>query len=100
VHNVRRYTAKGLGRLLEAGGFRVVCVTYWNTVLFPLMIIIRKVLPKRGGVTSDVTEYPRAIDSLCRVATTFETALLKRGLRLPFGGSVIAIATKNSTAGG
>jgi SAM-dependent methyltransferase len=100
VHNVRRYTAKGLGRLLKAGGFRLVYATYWNTVLFPLMIIIRKVLPKRGGVTSDVTEYPRAIDSLCRAATTFETALLKRGLRLPFGGSVIAIATKDSTAGG
>jgi len=98
VHNVRRYTTKRLRRLLEAAGFRMVYATYWNTVLFPLMMIARKFLPKRGGATSDVTEYPRLIDSLCRAATTFETSLLRRGLRLPFGGSVIAIATKGGCA--
>jgi len=98
VHNVRRYTTKSLRRLLEAAGFRMVYATYWNTVLFPLMMIARKFLPKRGGATSDVTEYPRLIDSLCRAATTFETSLLRRGLRLPFGGSVIAIATKGGCA--
>ncbi len=48
VHNVRRYTAKGLIRLLEAAGFRMVYATYWNAVLFPLMVITRKFLPKRG----------------------------------------------------
>jgi hypothetical protein len=97
VHNVRRYTAKGLGRLLEAAGFRMVYATYWNAVLFPLMVITRKFLPKRGGATSDVKEYPRPIDSLCRTATTFETTLLRRGLRLPFGGSLIAIAIKGGS---
>ena len=99
VHNARRYTAKSLGRLLKAAGFRMVYLTYWNTVLFPLMMITRKVIPKRAHVTSDVSEYSRVIDSLCRAATTVETALLKKGLRLPFGGSIIAIATKNGTAG-
>jgi SAM-dependent methyltransferase len=97
VHNVRRYTAKGLGRLLEAAGFRIVYVTYWNAVLFPLMVMTRKFLPKRGVATSDVKEYPRPIDSLCRAATTFETTLLRKGLKLPFGGSVIAIATKGGS---
>lgn len=98
VHNVRRYTTKRLRRLLEAASFRVVYATYWNTVLFPLMVITRKVLHGRRDGTSDVTEYPRLVDSLCRAATMFETALLRRGLRLPFGGSVIAIATKESSA--
>jgi SAM-dependent methyltransferase len=99
VHNVRRYTAKGLTRLLEAAGFRMVYATYWNAVLFPLMVITRKFLPKRGRI-SDVKEYPRPIDSLCRVATTFETTLLRNGVRLPFGGSVIAIATKGCSGRG
>jgi SAM-dependent methyltransferase len=98
VHNVRRYTTKGVCRLLESAGFRIVYATYWNAVLFPLMVITRKLLPKCGGSTSDVKEYPRLIDLLCRVATSFETALLRRGLRLPFGGSVIAIATKGDSA--
>jgi SAM-dependent methyltransferase len=98
VHNVRRYTTKGVRRLLEAAGFRMVYATYWNAVLFPLMVITRKFLPKCGGATSDVKEYPRLIDLLCRVATTFETTLFRRGLRLPFGSSVIAIATKGDSA--
>jgi SAM-dependent methyltransferase len=97
VHNLRRYTAKSLRRLLEAAGFRMVYATYWNAVLFPLMVIKRKFLSKGGGMTSDVKEYPRPIDSLCRAATTLETTLLRRGLRLPFGGSVIAIATKRGS---
>ena len=100
VHNVRRYTTKGLRRLLEAAGLRVVYATYWNAVLFPVMVITRKILPKRGGGSSDVTEYPRLVDWLCRAATTFETILLRRGWRLPFGGSVIAIATKGDSACG
>ena len=100
VHNVRRYTRKGLRRLLEAAGLRVVYSTYWNAVLFPVMVITRKVLRKRGGESSDVTEYPRLIDLLCRAVTACETTLLRRGWRLPFGGSVIAIATKGGPARG
>jgi SAM-dependent methyltransferase len=98
VHNVRRYTTRGVCRLLESAGFRMVYATYWNAVLFPLMVVTRKFLPKYGGTTSDVKEYPRLIDLLCRVATSFETTLFRRGLRLPFGGSVIAIATKEDSA--
>ena len=97
VHNVRRYTEKSIRRLLESAGFRMVYATYWNAVLFPLMVITRKLLPTCGGLTSDVKEYPRLIDLLCRVATSFETTLLRIGLRLPFGGSVIAIATKGDS---
>jgi SAM-dependent methyltransferase len=97
VHNVRRYTTKGVCRLLESAGFRMVYATYWNAVLFPLMVITRKLLPTCGGSTSDVKEYPRLIDLLFRVATSFETTLLRIGLRLPFGGSVIAIATKGDS---
>src|SRR5262249_43066515 len=78
VHNARRYTAKSLTQLLEASGFRMVYATYWNTVLFPLMVIARKLLLKQGR-TSDVMEYPRPIDSLCRSVTSLETTLLRNG---------------------
>jgi len=96
VHNVRRYTAAGLRRLLEAFGFRVVYSTYWNALLFPFMVITRKFLPRRSA-TSDVIEYPRLVDAMCQAVTTFETFLLRRGWRLPFGGSIIAIATKGGS---
>jgi len=99
VHNVRRYTAAGLRRLLEDFDFRVVYCTYWNALLFPLMVITRKLVP-RLSATSDVIEYPGLVDALCRAVTTLETSLLRRGWRLPFGGSIIAIATKAGSACG
>lgn len=100
VHNVRRYTADSLTRLLKAAGFRCVYATYWNTVLFPFMVITRKLLGERRAAVSDVRLYPRPINALCRAATTFETLLLRGGLRLPFGGSVLAVAAKIGDAGG
>ena len=38
VRNVRRYTASGPSPLLQAVGFRPVYMSYWNALLFPLMV--------------------------------------------------------------
>lgn len=94
VSNTRRYTATGLRRLLQAVGFRPVYVSYWNAMLFPLMVVTRKLFPEGHGVGSDVKLYPRPVEMLCRAATRLETALLRRGVGLPFGGSILAIAVK------
>ena len=95
VHNVRRYTAKGLRSLLKAVGFRPVYVSHWNAILFPLMVITRKLF---HGAVSDVKLHFRPIDVLCRAATDIETALLRAGVKFPFGGSVIAVAAKGGAA--
>jgi SAM-dependent methyltransferase len=100
VHNVRRYTMAGVARLLNTAGFRCVYATYWNTLLFPVMAITRKLLPHRIRPTSDVMPYPNPVDALCRAVTTFETVLLRVGLRLPFGGSVLALAAKKASIDG
>jgi SAM-dependent methyltransferase len=94
VSNVRRYTATGLRRLLKAVGFRPVHISYWNALLLPLMVIARKLVPQDHGLVSDVRLYPRSVEMLCRAATTLEAAILRRGVRLPFGGSILAIAVK------
>lgn len=91
VHNSRRYTRKGLAALLRAADFRPVYTGYWNTVLFPLMLATRKLLP---GEDSDVKLYPAPIEALCRAATALERGLMRLGVRLPFGGSVVAVAVK------
>jgi SAM-dependent methyltransferase len=98
VHNVRRYTAESVAQLLRAAGFRPVYATYWNTVLFPLMLIRRKLLPGHAGEAGDVALYPRPIDALCRAATALESAALRAGLTFPFGGSVLAVAAKGCAA--
>jgi SAM-dependent methyltransferase len=94
VHNVRRYTVSGLDRLLRRVGFRPVYATYWNMVLFPVMAMSRKLVSRRRSAVSDVKLYPRPIDAVCRAATRAERIILDAGLRLPFGGSVLAVAAK------
>jgi SAM-dependent methyltransferase len=94
VSNVRRYTATSLRHLLKAVGFRPVYISYWNALLLPLMVIARKLVPQDRGAASDVKLYPRSVEMLCRAATTLEAAILRRGVRLPFGGSILAVAVK------
>ena len=91
VHNTRRYTRKGVAALLRAADFRPIYTGYWNTVLFPLMLAARKLLP---GEDSDVKLYPAPVEALCRAATALERGLMRWGVRLPFGGSVVAVAVK------
>jgi SAM-dependent methyltransferase len=98
VCNVRRYTAKGLSKLLQTVGFHPVYMSYWNAILFPLMIVTRKLSRGHPEGASDVKLYPRPVDLLCEMTTRVETALLRRGLRFPFGGSVLAIAEKGGAA--
>jgi len=94
VSNIRRYTATGIRRLLKAVGFCPVYVSYWNAILLPLMVITRKLIAGDHGVVSDVKLYPHSVEALCRAVTAFEAALLRRGFRFPFGGSILAIAAK------
>lgn len=94
VSNVQRYTVTGLRRLLEAAEFRPLYLTYWNTLLFPLMVIARKLIPGNASVASDVKLYPRRLDAFCRAVMACETALMRRRAGLPFGGSILAVASK------
>ena len=95
VHNVRRYTAASVRGLLAAAGFASVRTSYWNTLLFPLMVLRRK-LGWRGSASqgSDVALLPAPVEALFRLIVRMEAALLSLGLRLPFGGSVLATAVK------
>ena len=93
VYNVRRYTCRNAAQLLRDAGFRVLYASYWNIVLFPLMVIARKLLPSRG-TASDVRVYSAPIEMLGRAATALEGVFLRAGWRLPFGGSLVAVAGK------
>jgi SAM-dependent methyltransferase len=98
VDNVRRYTRCGLAGILRGAGFRIVYLTYWNALLFPLMIVTRKLLPAPAEAASDVKIYPPPVEAVCRALGRVEDKLLRRGLRLPFGGSLLAVAAKEETA--
>jgi ubiquinone/menaquinone biosynthesis C-methylase UbiE len=96
VHTARRYTASDFRRALVEAGLRPVLVGYRNTLLFPLMALHRLATRGRPGEASDVKEYPPALDRLFGAVLWVERALAGLGLRLPFGGSVIAVAVKDA----
>src|SRR5512139_694983 len=54
VHNVRRFTGGQARALLAGHGFRVLKSSYWNTLLFPLMLLHR--LVERDDAESDVRD--------------------------------------------
>lgn len=94
VHNVRRFSRSDARALIERSGFRVVRATYWNTLLFPLMLLRR--LVSRGGADSDVREYPALLDRAFTALTGLERRLVEAGINLPFGGSILLVAVKHA----
>jgi len=92
VSNVRRFTRKGTRSLLDKAGFADIRVVHWNSILFPLMLV-RRMLVSSGG-RSDVEAYPRPIEYIFRSTMRLENLLLRHGIGLPFGGSVLASAKR------
>ncbi|MCC8431214.1 class I SAM-dependent methyltransferase [Reyranella aquatilis] len=94
VHNARRFTRGEARALVSAHGFRVVRASYWNTLLFPLMLLHR--LVERGDAESDVRDYPRWLDAIFSTALAIERAAIGAGLNLPFGGSLMIVAVRDA----
>lgn len=93
VENVRRVTAAGLRSWLAAAGFEAIRTRHWNSLLLPLMVVERKLLARGAAAASDVAPFSPWVDAMFHAATVIE-----RPLRLPFGGSVLAVAEKPGAA--
>jgi len=89
VGNLRRYSRGETMALLRAAGFRIERATYWNTLLFPLAVLQRKLLQARAA-SSDVRLYPAPVEAFCNAMNLIEHAWLRRGGSLPWGNSVLA----------
>lgn len=96
VHNKRRYTLGQARSRLVAAGFTAVSGGYWNSLLFPLMLLHRLTAGKGEGEGegSDVKPFPAWQDRLFHAVTVIEQRLAGIGLQLPFGGSVWIEAKK------
>jgi SAM-dependent methyltransferase len=94
VYTARRFTRRRLCKILEDAGFMIEYSSYWNTLLFPLMVLRRKVFSSRQENKSDVTDYPVVLEVLFNAVMGVEHFLLKCGLRFPFGGSILVVGKK------
>ena len=76
--------------MLREAGFSVVRARYWNSLLFPVMVVHRKLLA-RGDSASDVAPFPPWLNAMFHGMTSLERSL---PFALPAGGSVMAIAER------
>ncbi len=93
VHGVRRFTRRQAIWLVQAAGFRLRRATYWNCILFPLMVA-RRMLTRWSEGDSDVRPFPAVVDRLFGAIIGIERRLIGWGLALPFGGSILLVACK------
>jgi SAM-dependent methyltransferase len=92
-HHKRRYTAARLRRVIEPA-FRIEHLTYFNTLLFGVIVagrIAERVLKRGGDDTAKVPPAPlnTALETVFRA----ESSVVPR-FRLPFGNSVLCVARK------
>ena len=94
VQSRHRYTKTELRALLEGAGLEVLRLSYCNSILFPLLLVRRTLdrLASRHG--SDVEFLPAPLEWMFRQLLLVEAALIRRGLNLPLGASVVALARK------
>jgi SAM-dependent methyltransferase len=93
VHNVRRFTRSQARALFARCGFEILKASYWNTLLFPLMLLHR--LTESADAASDVRDFPRWLDAVFSGALALERTAIGAGLSLPFGGSLMIVARRN-----
>lgn len=91
-HHKRRYSKRGLARLIEDSPLRLDAIGYFNSLLFPLAVGARLAAKLTGGGGGDDTLPPRPINYLFERCFAAERRLIGR-VPLPPGLSLFAVAT-------
>jgi SAM-dependent methyltransferase len=90
----RRYTRRAIRRVLEGAGLTVSWLSYWNTVLFPVVVAGRLVRRfSTAGAKSDTRDAPPWLNAALTGLLALEARVL-RVSRLPCGVSLIGVALR------
>jgi SAM-dependent methyltransferase len=98
VHHKRRYSRRELIAKLNRSGFDVIYATSFLTILFPLMMLSRLKGNQRPPSVdkakdfSDSVKLPGPLNTLFDCVMRIDEALLRLGVTLPFGGSLLVVA--------
>ena len=89
----RRYTARGLARLVERAGFHVVHASYFNTLLFPAVALTRVWKRLTGDASHDLHRPSPAVNRWLERVFALERHVVPR-VALPFGASLLLVARR------
>jgi SAM-dependent methyltransferase len=93
-HHHRRYTRRSLQRVAEAAGWRQARTTYFNSLLLPAAIVLRvldRLSTKTTESSLDLWVPPEPLNWVLERPLAIEAALIKRGVRIPAGLSLLAV---------
>lgn len=102
LHHRRRYTARRLRRAVTDAGWRVERMTYFNSLLLPVIAGARfqRRLRKGDDRTTELERTNRAADAVLRLPMLAEARGIRAGLRFPAGVSIALLASNPTTASG
>ena len=97
-HHKRRYRLQGLKQMVRKAGYEVIYGSYFNTFLFPIVVIVRglgKLLQKQNNnqFSSDLVLPSKPVNQLLTWLFANERYLINR-FTLPFGLSILFLARK------
>jgi SAM-dependent methyltransferase len=92
----RRYTRGDLAAKLARAGLRLRRMTSFVTLLLPAMVLSRSwdALARRRFDPSRELAVDRRLDRVLEAVMRVEVAAIGRGIGLPFGGSLLAVAER------
>jgi SAM-dependent methyltransferase len=94
VHNARRFSRGQAVALLEKQRFSVIYSSYWCCLPFPLLLAKRLFL-RGSSQKSDVQKYSPVVNFILTCLLRWEEWLMRLGLRLPFGSSILVVGIKD-----
>jgi len=92
-HHFRRYTRRQLAELFREADFRVQLLSYFNTLLFPLVAGARIIGKLLGRDSADDAMPGIAVNTTLNAVFGLEAGLVGR-LPMPFGVSLIAVVRR------
>ena len=91
LHHKRRYSRKQLKEMIAEAGLKAARISFFNTILFPLAVIVRlkdRLLGRKFATGTAVP--PTFINAVLRTVFGAERLLLRR-FNLPFGVSLLCL---------
>jgi SAM-dependent methyltransferase len=92
--HVRRYSQLELRFKLEQSGFKILMSSSFVSLLLPLMYLSRKNIFKKDSISKKEFKIYPWLNTLFELIMIIEIFLIKLGIRLPLGGSMILVAKK------
>lgn len=92
--HMRRYNKKSLRAVVEKAGFEILYLSYYQCLLFPMVVLSRKLGRSKKSVGAMEEKPGKWGNRVLHWITQFEVALSRLGVHFPFGSSLVAVMRK------